>query len=160
MIKEWWNNLAEREQRLISVGAVVGVILLGYLLVWTPLSSTVASLRDDISSQEQLLSYLNSASQAIDRLRAAGIVVVTDTSQDVTTQAENMFSAQGVSAFVKQVQQPATDEATFTLESVPFDKLMHALHALAQSNVHVMNFTAIRQSESGVADVTLTLKKQ
>ena len=158
-IKDWWQNLAEREQRIVQIGGIAVGVLLLYVWIWTPLTTAVDRQRDSIQKQAQLLTYLHQASATINRLRASGIRVISDDTQDVTTQAESVFSSHGVSAFIKQVQQPEANSVIFVLESVPFDELMRALHALTLSGVKIVAFSSVRQSVSGTADVRVTLAK-
>ena len=159
MIKDWWAGLAEREQRMLFWGGVAAIILLTYALIWTPLTSAVSERRESIQNQQSLLSYLHRASAAISQLRASGVEITQPDEDDLTTHVESVFSAQGISAFIKQVQQPATREVSMHLEAVPFDKLMQALHALAHSDVSVVQFNASRQKETGLADVRVTLMR-
>ena len=115
MLKDWWQNLAEREQRMVSIGGSVVTVLLIYALIWTPLSSMVTQKRDAVQKQASLLSFLNRSAVTISQLRARGVDVVADDSQDVTTHAETVFSSQGISPFIKQVQQPSTNTVIFTM---------------------------------------------
>ncbi len=159
MLKDWWQNLAERERRMLSIGGVVVGVLFLYAVIWSPLDGAVSTQRESLQRQVSLLGYLHHASDTIKQLRARGIQIIPDDKQDVTTHAEVVFSSQSVSAFMKQVHQPAANMVSFTFESAPFDKLIHALHVLAKSDVTVVQFYADRKKQSGLADVRVTLKK-
>lgn len=157
MIKAWWEGLAAREQRMLSIGGAVAGVLLLYAVIWLPLNNAVSSQRDLVHNQEALLSYLTRASQTISRLRATGVRITRPDNESLATHAETVFSSQGVSNAIKQVQQPAANETSFTFESVHFDKLMRSLQVLAQSDINVKKFSATRTTESGLADVRVTL---
>lgn len=159
MLKDWWQGLTDREQRVVSIGGVVAFILLLYLFAWTPLSAAVDDQRETLQRQVRLMTFLQHAATQINQLRASGAQANADDTQDITTLVEGVFSSDGIIAFVKQVQQPKQDQVTYILTAVPFDKLMSALHKVARSGVRVVQFSASRKSESGLADIQITLSK-
>ncbi|MCX7125507.1 MAG: type II secretion system protein M [Gammaproteobacteria bacterium] len=157
-LKSWWENLQERERQVLSIGGTVLGILFIYLAIWSPLSSAVADQKHQVTAQTDLLNYLQQASTHIQALKASGIQVVAGENADLLTLAEQSLSAGGLTAFLKQVQQPQDDQVSLTFEKAPFDKLMQWTQTLAMLHgVSVVSLSATRLSVTGTADVKMVL---
>lgn len=157
-IKNWWDNLVERERRLLSIGgAVVGLFCI-YALVWSPLSGVVTDAKMRIESQYQLLGYLHRASQTIAAYQSQGIQANAANDADLLSLAESTLAEAQLSQQLKQVQQTDQTHIALTFEKVPFDKLMTWLQLIAaQHNVHVKSFTATKLETAGLVDASITL---
>ena len=57
-LKDYWNGLEAREQRLIKLGLPVILLLLLYLLVWEPLQEKRQQVATQDASLEETLAYL------------------------------------------------------------------------------------------------------
>ena len=68
-MRAWWTNLAERERWMVGVGAIVVVLLLGWALVWHPLATKRAALRETVESDRRDLAYVRVATAEVERLR-------------------------------------------------------------------------------------------
>ena len=63
-MRAWYENLAERERRLVLIGAVVGVILLVFAIV-LPLNRNIAQARQRVSVKQDDLAFIQSAAPQI-----------------------------------------------------------------------------------------------
>jgi general secretion pathway protein M len=160
-IKSWWESLANRERLMITIAGVFVGILFVYGVIWSPLSSAVEDYQTQVNSQQHLLAYLQAASRKIQQLKAEGIEASTGSSQtDLLSLAEQTLSQQGLSIYLKQVQQPKQNQIQLTLENVPFDKLMQWTQQLSNTQgVHVVTLNATRLPIVGTANVDMTLEK-
>ena len=68
-LKEKFNQLTEREQRLVIISAVVVVVGMFYWLVWSPLNQAIERDQKAVESQKSLLSWVQkNANRAIQLL--------------------------------------------------------------------------------------------
>ena len=158
--KNWYENLLERERKIFLVGiAFVGILFI-YAVCWNPLSTAVSDYQTEVHSQQQLLRYLQQATQTIQALRASGIHVnTTDDSISLFSMVEQTLATQQLSSFLKQVQQPKTNQVSLTFEKVPCDQLMQWMEMLVTSRgVQVMRLSADRLPVVGTANVTMVLE--
>ena len=61
-MKEWLENLAPRERRVLVGGTVALVLLLFYLIIWQPLHTGVAQLRTSVAEQRDTLRWMRGVS--------------------------------------------------------------------------------------------------
>ena len=157
--KNWFNSLQDRERHIVSLGGVIVVMLLLYMLIWSPLSNTVSYYKNRVKSQSQLLRYAQHAKALIQRYQSSGISVSTKTdASGLLAVVEQSLSAQTLSQYLKQVQQPAHNQIALTFDNVPFDKLMQWLQTLTTTHdVSVKQLSATRLPMIGAAHVQIIL---
>ncbi|PIZ04675.1 MAG: hypothetical protein COY58_02675 [Gammaproteobacteria bacterium CG_4_10_14_0_8_um_filter_38_16] len=158
-IKSWWENLLDRERRILSIAGVLVGIFLIYAVIWSPLSNAVVDRKTQVQSQKALLQYMRQASTAIQNYRSSGMTAGTvTTSTNLLSVIEQTASTQDLSSFIKQVKQLKQNEIELTLEAVPFDKLMQWLQLLSTSHgISVTALSATRLPTVGTANATVTL---
>ena len=59
-IKEWWDNISEREQQLTFISLVVVFIAVIYFLIWQPIATNLAASQQKLQSSEQTLQWVES----------------------------------------------------------------------------------------------------
>lgn len=69
-IKEWWENLSEREQQLTFVTLLVVFIAIIYFLIWQPVATNLAESQKKLQSSQQTLQWVESNAN---KLVAAGV---------------------------------------------------------------------------------------
>lgn len=69
-IKEWWENLSEREQQLTFVTLLVVFIAMIYFLIWQPVATNLAESQQKLQSSQQTLQWVESNAN---KLVAAGV---------------------------------------------------------------------------------------
>lgn len=158
-IKIRWDNLLDRERQILSIGGVLVGILFIYAVIWSPLSNAVANQKTRLQSQQQLLQYIQNANRLIAQYKASGIAVhVATTDTNLLSEAQKTLSKQGLSVFLKQVQQPTSNQLSLTFDAVPFDHLMAWLENLTTTRgVKVLQLSATRLPEMGMAEVKVVL---
>ena len=157
-IKNWWGNLLDRERQVLTIAGVFVGVLFIYSVTWSPLSDAVQDRKIEVTTQQQLLRYLQHASSTIAQLKAEGIQVSTASNADLLSLAEQTLSQQALSSYLKQVQQPQQNQIVLTFENVPLDKLMQWVQMLATTHgVRVTQLSADRLPVIGTANVKMTL---
>ena len=157
-IKNWWENLLDRERQMVLIGGIAVGIIFIYAAIWSPLSDAVEDNKTRFVSQQKLLQYLKKSAATIAQLKSAGIEVSAGASSDLLSTAEQTLSQDELSMYLKQVQQPKATQVQLNFEGIPFDKFMVWLQTLSTTHgAHVNQLTATKLSEIGTANVQVTL---
>lgn len=157
-MKEFLANLNPRERRLVYIGGVIAAVLLFYAAVWAPLANKVERLRETVAEQQQLATWMQQASQEVQRLRkAAGSAK--RPRQSLLALADQSAKRQGLGQAIKRVQPEGQDKVNIRLEGAAFDDVVTWLEKLQmQHGVRVATITIDRQDQPGLVDVRLTLE--
>jgi general secretion pathway protein M len=159
-MKEWWINLALREKQTVTLGALIVAVASLYGLIWSPLQSGVASLREQVQKDQQLLVWMQSADQQLQAAAKSPIKpVTTDTAASSLGTVQNALKHSSFAESVTQLVQADNDSVKLTLQQVDFDALITWLTQLWQQHGFVVSQTTIASSNSpGIVTAELTLK--
>ena len=139
-MKQWWQNLNQREQQLVSVAAVVVALAVLYWGIVTPLTNAKQQASDKLQQQQQTLEWVM---QAGDRLA----------SQQRTTSNSKVKLSQAVSSSARQQRitlskiQPRGEELEVWIEQVPFNQFIgwvHTLHERYGINVDILDIESLK----------------
>jgi general secretion pathway protein M len=156
----WWHERTEREQYILGVGGVLVIVLLVYVLIWKPLTSHVASMREDIVENTSLLSWVDSAADRIEQFRKQGYVKKQPSTQAILVLVEQSLMQNKLSQFVSNTQQKNNQQIILTMKNAPFDKVMDWLEKLWKTDNVLVNTVAVTNTTtSGVVNLTVSLKK-
>ncbi|MDP1573984.1 MAG: type II secretion system protein M [Coxiellaceae bacterium] len=161
-LKLWWFMLADRERTMLTIGGIFVALFVIYSAVWSPLSNTVSDYKLQVKTQRDLLTYLQEASNTISDLRAEGVQVSATPSspENLLSLTERSLTQHQLSAYLKQVQQPKSDQVLLVFESAPLDQLMQWLQQLITTqNVKIVSVTADRLPVAGSANVKMVLMR-
>lgn len=161
MINNWWQTLAARERLLITIGVIVGIVLLLYAFILHPLNSSIADLRDDIQTQQSLLQWMQQADLHILQLRQAGYTATSVSTQHeaILVLAEHKLSDMKLNRYLQQVKQPQNNTIVLHFHHVPFDALLHWVQDLSrQYQINVQQFQATKADALGTVDASVTLQ--
>jgi general secretion pathway protein M len=155
-MRTWYANLAERERRVVTLGAAAGVVLV-LLAIILPLNRNIAQARQRITTKQGDLAFIQ---EATPQLAAAGpgsgeaatgesLVVLIDTSARESGIGKSLSSSQAT----------ADKGLRIRLENVPFDALVAWLARLTQSHgVRVETAEIQAAGEPGLVNAGLFLK--
>jgi general secretion pathway protein M len=155
-MRTWYANLAERERRVVTLGAAAGVVLV-LLAIILPLNRNIAQARQRITTKQGDLAFIQ---EATPQLAAAGpgsgeaatgesLVVLIDTSARESGIGKSLSSSQAT----------ADKGLRIRLENVPFDALVAWLARLTQSHgVRVETAEIEAAGEPGLVNAGLFLK--
>ena len=155
-MRTWYANLAERERRVVTLGAAAGVVIV-LLAIILPLNRNIAQARQRITTKQGDLAFIQ---EATPQLAAAGpgsgeaatgesLVVLIDTSARESGIGKSLSSSQAT----------ADKGLRIRLENVPFDALVAWLARLTQSHgVRVETAEIEAAGEPGLVNAGLFLK--
>ena len=144
MIRAWWSRLQLREQRVLGVGAVIVVLLLGWALLWHPLVHARTELEKRVAQQRGDLAWMREALGEAHQLHAQG------TQGRAERQGKSLLALADVSArgaslagALKRVEPTGGKSVRVNFEVVNFDALVNWLDALARDyGVQATDFSA------------------
>ena len=68
-IKEWWEGISAREQRLVSIAGGVIFFVIVYYLIWLPVATNLEASKQKLKSTEQTLHWVE---RSVEKLLAEG----------------------------------------------------------------------------------------
>lgn len=159
-MKNWWQNLAAREQRIVAVGALAASIMLFYLLIWGPYLDRIDAMRKEIQSGYKTLAWMQTADAEIRKLEnqsakkesAVSLVTLLGILQRQVDQA-------GLTSSLTQLKQAAQDSIEMHFQKVAFDKLMGLLiTVMKEQSVSVTHFSVVADAAPGVVNADVVLR--
>jgi general secretion pathway protein M len=158
-MKQWWESLAERERRLLSVGVLVLALLLAYLFVVEPLQNELKTATAEREAKTALFHKLQGAAAEADALRARQVVAGSlPDGADARSLVQQSAEAAGLKEQMRNVGSGDAGTVKLGLEQARFDTALLWLVTLRQQyGLRVEAFSATRGSAPGDADVDVTL---
>jgi general secretion pathway protein M len=156
---ERFQQLERRQQIVLTLGAVLAVILIGWLFVWTPLQTRSAELTDAVADKSELVVELR---------RAAGL----NTTGPLTGSAAGANSS--LTVVINLAAQPlglesaiessspvgGGDAIRVSLRGAPFDTLVNWLDTLErQHGVAVATVNIARANQPGLVNGQIVLER-
>ncbi|KKO44603.1 type II secretory pathway protein [Arsukibacterium ikkense] len=145
--QNWWAGLAAREQRLVSVAAVVLGIGALYWFIWQPLHQSIVTKKValtqaqlQLAQLQQALPQLRQASASQTRVGGSLAQIVSNSSRSFNIRVSRM--------------QPQNDQLQLVLEDVPFEQLLRWLAQLQSTNgVKLVSLDVANTDSSGIVRV-------
>lgn len=160
-MKDWFDNLEQREQWMVGAGGIVVAVILFWLLIWSPLDKGQRDLEASVALWQSSLADLRGiaaqgdASSGSAPTQAAGanqspVVIV-----DQTLRERNLNSA-------VQRRQPIPSGIRVEFEDVAFDQLvvwLGDLNARYGMVVQAGSMQIASRSEAGLINASVTLER-
>jgi len=161
-MKEFLANLSESERRTLIIASIVLALLVGYVLAWDPLMSTVERLRVSVEQQRVNVAWMNSAAQEAQNLlraRTGASQAVSRGGQSLLAVVDQTARGAKLGPALKRIEPRGQDEVRVRLEDAVFDDMVTWLGALQKRYGVLIDSVAIdRQSSPGRVTANLTLK--
>jgi len=162
-MKDWFENLEEREQIFVVTGAVIVVAAVIYALLWLPLDKSHRQAQQNVAAWEQSLAELGPlralVANAGSESSPQGPV---DTGQAPIIIVDQTLRSRALEQYRRRSQPTTSNGIRVELESVPFDELVLWLGDLSeQYGLHVQagSLSAIAQAGPGRVNASLTLER-
>ncbi len=143
-IKEWWENLSEREQQLTFVTLLVVFIAMIYFLIWQPVATNLAESQQKLQSSQQTLQWVESNAN---KLVAAGVG-----NNKTTTRKQNL--SQLISSTAKRNQivisriQNRNGSVDIWINQVEFNQFLKWITALQNQYQVQVNSADLNQDKT------------
>ncbi|OGT42634.1 MAG: hypothetical protein A3F42_07025 [Gammaproteobacteria bacterium RIFCSPHIGHO2_12_FULL_37_34] len=157
-IKEWWLTLALRERKIITIGSCVAMILIVYAGIWSPWLNHIAFMRERVKTNQQVLSWMQSADQEIQKINKqtdhkiiSPIILL--------TLLQKQMSQFGLEKNLTQLKQATNETIDMHFQKVEFDQLIRLLlFVTKQYAVSISQVTAIAEGTPGLVNADVVLK--
>jgi type II secretory pathway component PulM len=158
--KVWWSQLGQREQRMLSIGAIAVAFFILYAGIWMPIQDHLADMRVSIGKDQKTLQWMQSADKEISHLegqskqqkKSVTPVELLSIVQQTVEEAE-------LSSSLTSSKQASGDSIVLHFQKTDFDRLMAMLIiTLKEQNVTVTQFSATAANAPGVVNADVTLK--
>ncbi len=155
-MKEWFNNLAEREQRLISVMAGVVMIAIIYFMLIKPLQERVAKAEQGVNRNQQLLTWVEKNAKRIVQLRAQG--GVTSNASGSIEQRINS-SARSFNITINRLQ-PQNNKMQVMIDNAPFNNILQWVQSLQFKQGLIIEIADVRaENQPGFVKTRLVVSQ-
>ena len=160
--KTWLENLPTRDQWILLAGITIGVLVIGYSVVWAPLKSKIATLEKTVKDNRELLAWMQKSVQEVQKLKAEeeqkeskdrgeqsllGLV-------DPTARLHKLGNA------VKRIQPSREGGAQVWLNNANFDQFLGWVTELEEYGVVVDVVKLKALNQPGYVNVELMLKEK
>jgi len=155
-MRAWYANLAERERRVVLLGAIAAAVLL-LLGILLPLNRNIAQARQRITTKQGDLAFIQ---QAVPQLAGAGPEMgAAATGESLVVLIDSSARESGIGKSLSSSQATPDKGLRIRLEKVPFDALVAWLARLSQSHgVRVETAEIEAAGEPGLVNAGLLLK--
>lgn len=155
-IKQYLNQLNERERRAVILAAVALLLFIPYQLIWAPFHHSMTALEHRVEQQQADLSWMRERVAEAQELTRASKATGHD-SQPVYGLVES--SARQRFGNEIRVQQEGKGGVRVTMKNISFDEVMLWLDDLYyKQHVNVKEFTVDRQSNAGRVNANILIE--
>lgn len=155
-LKAWYGSLQQREQRVLSAGAAVVLVMFVYAGILHPYFASKKRLADDIQSRQALIAWMGPAAAQLEALRGQQPSSI-PANQSLLAVVSRSAGDAGFAAAVKQAQTNNDGSVRLQLQGVGFDSVIRWIGTLhRQYGINVREMTAQRGAGPGNVDTSLT----
>jgi general secretion pathway protein M len=160
VIRAWWTSLALREQRMVAAGAIVVTLMLGWALIWHPLTAKRSTLLETVDAQRRDLAYVRVAAAEVERLRAAGTRSRADRQgRSLLALADATARAGGLEGALRRVEPVGAASVRVSFEFARFDALIDWIESMTRDyGIEATDFSADRADGVGLVNARVTLQ--
>jgi general secretion pathway protein M len=161
-MKTWWMNLADRERRVLQVGALLLALLAGYVLVWEPLQQSRQDWQRRAEAADASLHWMRAAAgQVLQRRGQAGAIAAPlDDGRSLLARIDGGAREAGLGGALLRVEPIGPDQVRVQFQQAGFDALMGWMEGLAlQHGVRVSELSVQRSQGVGQVDARMMLEQ-
>ncbi len=129
-MKEWFEQLEQRERLLVAVAGVLLILALVVLLIIRPISSQTSSGLERVADKRALLTELEQVAERIGP-QGGGISPLTGANTDsLVVVVDQTTRSAGLATYLKRNQPDGANSIRLRFENAPFDSIVEWLAEL------------------------------
>lgn len=157
-MKEWWQSLSLREQLILAGGGVIALIIFFYLLIWSPFTDHIQTLRQRSGDNAQLLHWMQTANQELTQLHHAAPPANVATPADLLNVVDQSAQQNKLKSFITQLAQADNNKVDVKFTQVPFDDVIKWLITLWQQHRIEVDQMTVSPKGDGIVQMEVMLK--
>jgi general secretion pathway protein M len=158
-LRATWAGLAERDRRVLMVGAGALALILVYVAGWQPLTSARERRAAALAEARSLAVKLETLAAETTRRRGTGGATIAGTNQSLLAVVDATRKTAGLTK-QPSIQPEGESTVRIQIEDVPFDQLVRWLNDLqTRYGVRVDSADIDRVSGAGLVNARLTLMR-
>lgn len=158
-MKEWWQHLSNREQKLVLMSGIFIIALIFYFLIWSPVSDSLTTLQNNVSQEQQLLSWMRTAVPQLETVSTTNLGTSSVNAANLFTTIENSLASNGLKSELKDIKQNQDGTITLTFDQVDFDDLINYLISLQQQyGIIITTFNSSKLPSTGYVKCEVVLQ--
>lgn len=159
-MREWFQELAPREQLMVSIAGVVAAAMLFFLLVWEPLLEESSRLDTDILDARELVLFMQQASAEAKSLGGGARRAPQANRRSLLSEVDSSSKRSGMESSITRIQPEEQTRVRLWIEDARFDTLMAWLHQLQnRQGIVLENGSLDRDDKAGTVKARLTLMR-
>lgn len=123
----WWAQLQDRERRFIRYGGITAIVLLFYVLLWSPFLDNVSAAQQDLEDKRQLLQWMQTASVQFQQLKKQGHGPANLSTDNMLSTVSQSLKDSALASLVSEIKQTNDLKVTVNFKQVNFDDLIQWL---------------------------------
>jgi len=153
-MKKYWQNLNDREQKMLVIAGVFTVLYLTYLLLFAPIIKAVDNKKNQLSLKKETLSWLEQAQkQQHETVRQKKL-----SNSQLLTLLSHQLKANKLVDFPHQIEQTGSGDIQISFDSVPFKNIFQWLEQLNKGyTVQIKQLNVERKESPGTVKLTLVI---
>lgn len=159
-LRQRWDALAPRERRVLSLGAAVLTLIVGYLVLWEPLAQSRADWHARVVAAETDLAWMRAASPRVQAQRGTQALTPMADGRSLLARADASARDAGLATALLRVEPVTASQVRVTFEQAGFDALMRWIETLStQYGAQVSELSVQRADGVGLVDARLSLEE-
>lgn len=159
-LRIWWQAREPRERRVLGIGAVLGLLMLGWALLYKPMADARASLAEGNARLAADLEAMRTYAARLGSSAAGGDAVRERAGRSLLALVDAGIRDIGLAAGLRRIEPAGEGRVRLRLEAVPFDPLAAWLETLAQRHgIVVAELSATATEYFGQVDIQLVLRE-
>ena len=159
-LRQRWDALASRERRMLTVGALVVVLVVGYLAIWEPLAQRRDAWRVRVVAAEGDLAWMRSVAPQVEAQSAGRPATLVPDSRSLLARADATAREAGLGTSLLRVEPVSANQVRVYFEQAGFDAMMRWLETLAERHgTRVVEMSSQRAEGVGLVDARVTLEE-
>ena len=159
-MRSWFDSLDARERIMVAAGAALLMLLLLYVLVWSPIHSGYDALKNTVEGQRTTAMWMQKSAQTLTTLkRNRGKAAQGLGGKSLLSVADSTARASGLGPALKRVEPEGSNSVRVWLDGASFDVLVKWLGTLSTTHgISAESATLERSDTAGRVNARLTLQ--
>ena len=157
LVLAWWANLQARERLIVAVGGIALALILFYLIVWSPLQSSVMRLNAVVPQDRMKLAQMRAQAQEITQLQGHGGTGVAHTDNLLST-LEQTATSRGLRQAITRMEPEGNNGARVAMDEVSFNNLVSWLADLQTQGIRIEDAAVQKKTTAGMVSARLSLR--